>query len=47
MRRTLRPLPGSAKYDDFMGERERKRLEAALRKDKVDRVSSPSPSTGQ
>lgn len=35
------PRPGSAKYDEFMRERERKRLEPAPAKDEIGR-SSPS-----
>lgn len=36
------PRPGSAKYDEFVRERERKRLEAALPKGDADRTSSSS-----
>jgi hypothetical protein len=36
------PRPGSAKYDEFMREREKKRLEPAPAKDGAAGVSSPS-----
>jgi hypothetical protein len=36
------PRPGSAKYEEFMRERERKRLEAAPPKEDADRTSSSS-----
>jgi hypothetical protein len=36
------PRPGSAKYDEFMRERERKRLEAAPPKDDAGAASSAS-----
>ena len=36
------PRPGSAKYDEFMRERERKRLEAAQPKDEAGAASSAS-----
>jgi hypothetical protein len=36
------PRPGSAKYEEFMRERERKRLEAAAPKEDADRTSSSS-----
>jgi hypothetical protein len=36
------PRPGSAKYDEFMRERERKRLEAAPPKDEAGAASSAS-----
>ena len=38
------PRPGTAKYDEFMKERERKRLEAAPAKD--DGANAPTPSSG-
>jgi hypothetical protein len=36
------PRPGSAKYEEFMKERERKRLEAAQPKDEAGAASSAS-----
>jgi hypothetical protein len=39
------PRPGSAKYDEFMKERERKRLEAAQAKDDP-AAAQKSPSAG-
>jgi hypothetical protein len=39
------PRPGTAKYDEFMKERERKRLEPAAAKDGGANVSSPSAGT--
>jgi hypothetical protein len=36
------PRPGSAKYDEFMRERERKRLEAAPPKDEAGAAASAS-----
>ena len=36
------PRPGTAKYEEFMRERERKRLEAAPPKEDADRTSSSS-----
>jgi hypothetical protein len=36
------PRPGSAKYDEFMRERERKRLEAAPPKDEAGTAASAS-----
>ncbi len=36
------PRPGSAKYDEFMRERERKRLEAAPPKDETGTASAAS-----
>jgi hypothetical protein len=42
------PRPGTAKYDEFMAERERKRLEPAPAKDdKADHATSASSSTIQ
>jgi hypothetical protein len=39
------PRPGTAKYDEFIRERERKRLEPAVAKDdKVENAASPSSS---
>ena len=35
------PRPGTAKYDEFMRERERKRLESAAAKDEASQPSSP------
>jgi hypothetical protein len=35
------PRPGTAKYDEYMRERERKRLEAAQPKDEANKASSP------
>ena len=35
------PRPGTAKYDEFMRERERKRLESAAAKDGASQPSSP------
>jgi hypothetical protein len=37
------PRPGSAKYDEFMRERERKRLEPAAQKQDAVQPSSSSP----
>ena len=37
------PRPGTAKYDEFMKERERKRLEPAAAKEDT---NAPSPSSG-
>jgi hypothetical protein len=34
------PRPGTAKYDEFMKERERKRLEPAVPKQETDKASS-------
>jgi hypothetical protein len=36
------PRPGTAKYEEFIRERERKRLEAAPSKEDADRTSSSS-----
>ena len=36
------PRPGTAKYDEFVRERERKRLEAAAPKEDADRTASSS-----
>jgi hypothetical protein len=36
------PRPGTAKYEEFMRERERKRLEAAPPKEEVEKSSSTS-----
>lgn len=36
------PRPGSAKYDEFMRERERKRLETAVPKDEAGAASAAS-----
>ena len=36
------PRPGTAKYDEFMREREKKRLEPAARKDEAATSSEPS-----
>ena len=36
------PRPGTAKYEEFVRERERKRLEAAAPKEDADRTSSSS-----
>lgn len=36
------PRPGTAKYDEFMRERERKRLEAAPAKDDTAKIPAPS-----
>jgi hypothetical protein len=36
------PRPGTAKYEEFIRERERKRLEAAPPKENADRTSSSS-----
>ena len=36
------PRPGTVKYDEFMKERERKRLEPAAKED----TNAPSPSSG-
>ena len=36
------PRPGTAKYEEFIRERERKRLEAAAPKEDADRTSSSS-----
>jgi hypothetical protein len=41
------PRPGTAKYDEFMRERERKRLEAPPPKVETDKASSPSSSAIQ
>lgn len=41
------PRPGTAKYEEFMRERERKRLETAPPKDEVDRPASAPSSTIQ
>jgi hypothetical protein len=41
------PRPGTAKYDEFVKERERKRLEPAPAKDEVGNSSSPSSSVIQ
>ena len=41
------PRPGSAKYDEFMRERERKRLEPAPAKDEANRPPSPEQSAGR
>jgi hypothetical protein len=41
------PRPGTAKYDEFVKERERKRLEPAPAKDEVGNSSSPSSSAIQ
>lgn len=35
------PRPGTAKYDEYMREREKKRLEAAQPKDEAGKASSP------
>jgi hypothetical protein len=37
------PRPGTAKYDEFMKERERKRLEPAAAKEEVGQSSSSGP----
>jgi hypothetical protein len=37
------PRPGTAKYDEFMRERERKRLEPAAQRDEASQPSSPPP----
>lgn len=39
------PRPGTAKYEEFMRERERKRLESAPAKDGTTNVPSPSAET--
>jgi hypothetical protein len=39
------PRPGTAKYDEFMRERERQRLEPAAPKDEGGKVRSPSAGT--
>jgi hypothetical protein len=39
------PRPGTAKYDEFMRERERKRLEPASAKDEPGKPSEQSPSS--
>jgi len=39
------PRPGTAKYEEFMRERERKRLEPAPAKDDTTNVPSPSAGT--
>jgi hypothetical protein len=39
------PRPGSAKYEEFMRERERKRLEPAPAKDDTAKSSTSSPSS--
>jgi hypothetical protein len=41
------PRPGTAKYDEFVKERERKRLEPAPAKDEAGNPSSPSSSVIQ
>jgi hypothetical protein len=41
------PRPGTAKYEEFMKERERKRLEAPPPKEEGDKSSSASSSTVQ
>jgi hypothetical protein len=40
------PRPGTAKYDEWMKERERKRLEAAAPKDGTPTAQNPSPGPG-
>jgi hypothetical protein len=39
------PRPGTAKYDEFMRERERKRLEPAAQRDEASQPSSPLEGT--
>jgi hypothetical protein len=41
------PRPGTAKYEEFMRERERKRLEAPPQKEEADKASSASSSVIQ
>ena len=39
------PRPGSAKYDEYMKERERKRLEPAVKDDAANPTTSPTTSS--
>jgi hypothetical protein len=39
------PRPGSAKYDEYMKERERKRLEPAVKDDAANPATASSPTT--
>jgi hypothetical protein len=39
------PRPGTAKYDEFMRERERKRQQPAAERDNADKTASTSPTS--